>query len=84
MSNLLERLRDKPTLHEESNGLNSTEMMVWHGTALEAADEIERQADRIAELEAVLDKLDLLACKADNANMVWLIRAATEQGDSDE
>jgi len=39
------------------------------------------EADRIAELEDVLNKLDLLACKADDANMVRLIRAVTENKD---
>ena len=51
---LIERLRDEPRLHEVSNGLNSVEMMVWHKTALEAADKLERLTAQIVRHERAI------------------------------
>ena len=42
MSDLIERLRQEPTWYEKELGLPRPTMEVWHETALEAADEIER------------------------------------------
>ena len=42
MNDLVERLREEPYPYEKRHGLGITAMEVWHKTACEAADEIER------------------------------------------
>ena len=66
MSDLIERLRQEPTWYEKKHGLPRPAMEVWHETALEAADEIERLNERIAKLEAVAqaDKIRLADMEA--------------------
>jgi hypothetical protein len=42
MTDLVKRLREEPYPYEKRHGLGITAMEVWHKTACEAADEIER------------------------------------------
>ena len=62
MSDLIKRLRDEPSLHEQSNGLTPPAMMVWHNTALDAADELEHVQQIVDAAEQYVEMHEASVC----------------------